>query len=210
MVGKVLSNILARLRGKQNAASPSPLLEEEHPSHAGVEVVVHPQYWIETNFKPVDNMAPPTIALMNKALKQGLVKDIAKETAQDSVNLLREAVIIQMKEYVAIEDGSWALQGKNGVMSLAVHVTKEEALTLAKKGWENVKAAATRHGIQLNNVKEDWNKKQLVGGVQVLTGGVQIPIDKLQLDIDSTLLWNVLHRNKKSTILWKQKIWMPK
>lgn len=155
-------------------------------------------------------MAPPTIALMNKALKQGLVKDIAKETAQDSVNLLREAVIIQMKEYVAIEDGSWALQGKNGVMSLAVHVTKEEALTLAKKGWENVKAAATRHGIQLNNVKEDWNKKQLVGGVQVLTGGVQIPIDKLQLDIDSTLLWNVLHRNKKSTILWKQKIWMPK
>lgn len=198
---KLLKNILGRVQGKEELEHP-PLKSTSAPTW-NAEVVVHPQYWIESNFTLVEKMLPLLVPFMSKALEAGHITDIARETAQDSINLLQESIVIQLKTHVSPTDGAWSLKGADNRINLVVRAKREEVLQSAIDAWENTKKVVTSHGLKLQDVEEDWDRVQL-------TGDVRIPTAKLQLDISSTLLWNVLHRNKNRTILWKHKIWLPK
>lgn len=180
----------------------SPLERARAPSWRP-EILVHPNYWIESNFTRIEKLAPFFKGIVDHALHNGQIKDINREVATDAISLLHETLSIQLHTHIGAEEGQWVVKHQNDILLAEVRVQEDTTWPRVMTAWTITQKIALDYGMQLKDSEEEWD-------VAALTGRIKVPTGQFRLNVDSPLMWTVLHRSRKFPILWKDKLWMPK
>lgn len=199
---QLLKELWERLHRAPEEKVQSPFESASTPSWR-TEVVIHPNYWVESNFTRVDKLAPLLKDFIDAALHDGRIKDVSREIATDTISLLRETLVIQLHANIGVNDGAWEVKHKDDVLQVTAQVKDGKKWDQVVSAWASTQKIVVEYGIQLSDSKEEWDHASLTGHIKVHT-------KQLRLDVDSSLLWTVLYRSRKFPILWKNKLWMPK
>jgi hypothetical protein len=166
------------------------------------DVVVHPQYWVESNYTMLERLPPFLHSIIEKAIREQYIHDVGVEITLDAVRFLHETVTIQFRELISTDTGTWRISVENGQLNASVSVIDKNYWPRAVHAWKSALSIIDAQGVQLNGEEEEWDHANL-------TGNVKIPTDKLKYSIDSVIMWNVLHRNRKNMIVWNKRLWVP-
>ena len=199
---QLLKELWERLHKAPEEKTQSPIESASTPSWR-TEVLVHPNYWVESNFTRVDKLAPLLKDFIDAALHDGRVKDIEREVATDAISLLKETLVIQLHTNVGKDAGAWEVKHGNDLLQATVQVKEEKGWDQAVGAWTSTKEVVVDYGMKLSNVEEVWDRASL-------TGRIKVPTGQFRLNVDSPLMWTVLYRSRKFPILWKNKLWIPK
>ena len=166
------------------------------------EIVVHPQYWIESNFSVIEKVSPIFKKFLERALQEKHISNITADITLDAAKLIHETFIIQLNAYVPQQEGAWNVSVQNSLLQARMKVYDDANWPNVMRAWSITKDVIHGYGLELHDVEEEWDR-------QNLSGIVKVQIGKLKFKISSIILWNVLHRNKKRVILWNGKLWIP-
>ena len=166
-------------------------------------VIVHPQYWIGSNFYLVEKLPPFLKRFFEFALRNKYIVDLSMELTLDTVKFLHETVVIQLGSHLTTEDGKWTVVTKNSIIQVRAELTAEASWPNLMRAWTVIQEIIVQSGLTLSGIEEEWDRQNLIGSVK-------IPTNKLNFSTESSLLWNVLYRNKNRVILWNSKLWVPK
>ena len=206
---KLLKNILETVIKKlEEPETPitDPLDEGAPDAPKGqLEVVEHPQYWVETHYIATPPGNPILSSMTEHAQKKGTVVDVMQNVHRDAVLLMFNCVRSQLKESISFDDGAWRAGVQEGRLLVEVVLHKEETLHRVEEAWQTATQNMRRHGIQIQNYPVNVRR-----GATPTRATIEVPVINVKLDIDAPLIWMVLRQNINKPILWDKKVWLPK
>lgn len=202
LLKKVVDFVAKQLEGPELPTDDA--LDADMSSNWKVNIVEHPQYWVETHYVEAKGDNP-----IVKALTKNAVIDVMTTVHRDAVQLMFDCLRIQLKSIIGFEDGAWRAWVKNDHMCAEVILHKPEALQLLKTACSTAAENIRIHGIQFDKFLVEVTQNE-EGTQQQQRAMVDVPIRNVQLNIDAPLVWMVLHRNKERPIMWDKKLWLPK
>ncbi len=201
LLKKVVDFVAKRLEGPELPID-DPLDKDDMPPNWKIDIVEHPQYWVESHYVEAPESNPVVDVLTKNA-----VIDVMKTVHHDAVHVMFDCMRHQLKSTLGFEDGAWRAWVKDHRMCAEVILHKPEALPLVKRACENAAERIRTHGIQFTGFSVSVIKPPEATQQRAT---IEVPVRNVQLDIDSPLVWLVLRRNQERPIVWDKKLWLPK
>jgi len=168
------------------------------------EIIEHPRYWVQTNYREVSTENLIYASLAEKAHRTGTAVDVMKIVHKDAVLLMFESIRTQLTREIPETEGVWRAFVKDDVLSVELLAHSPGGVPKLRTAWNTAAKKIRAHGILLGSfpitVRTERHKEVAM---------VTVPVKNVQLDITSPLLWSVLRQNKRSPIIWEGKLWIP-
>jgi len=183
--------------------------EGKEPESAGAapkqdNVLMHPRYWVVSNYDRVDFQKNPTMKTMaQRGLKNGEIANIDEKIYKLSVSALFDTLVKHFKQELPRDHGKWTIQIEDNHILINVQLERMDAWTDMTRAWSTAKENVGIQGVIMPDSQESWDRVEL-------QANIKIPIANIQLNGESPLIWNLLQSNRERPIVWDGALWIPK